>query len=202
MAGKLQHEIPRLYQRGFLIPDTGAAERIWVFRREKIYPDNIGKAGAQGYFYSHPDPANDVTLDDKITDYEGLRLQNLVAQLRGISPEMEVPSSIAAETIAHLTIRNAHLRGTFTRAYTLITENAAQVLSDDTYLRRAMGLSQGAVGDIFREKIMSQLGGEHALSQLGIPAPILEKLLFAHVRENFTKIFAEHLPTLGSGLID
>jgi hypothetical protein len=39
MAGKVQHEIPQLYQRGFLIQGGSVAERVFVSRRGgNVYP--------------------------------------------------------------------------------------------------------------------------------------------------------------------
>lgn len=82
MAGKVQHEIPRLFQRGFLIPNTGDAERIFVFRKGgKNYPSNIDRSGAESYFYSEPSSDGSRTLDDELTHYES-RLTSLVKSLR------------------------------------------------------------------------------------------------------------------------
>jgi hypothetical protein len=47
MAGKVQHEIPRLFLRGFLIPG-GEAEQVYVYRKGKArpYPSNIDRVAA------------------------------------------------------------------------------------------------------------------------------------------------------------
>ena len=87
MAGIIQHEIPQLFQRGFLIPETGDAERVFVFRRGgKSYPSHINRSGAERYFYSQPSLAGERTLDDEITDYES-RLTTLVSELRSFQEE-------------------------------------------------------------------------------------------------------------------
>jgi hypothetical protein len=80
MAGKVQHEIPQLYQRGFLIAGAEPAERIFVFRKNGIsFASNIDRAGAERFFYSGPTTDDSKTLDDKITDYEN-RLGALTCQ--------------------------------------------------------------------------------------------------------------------------
>lgn len=196
MAGKVQHEIPQLFQRGFLIPGTSDAERIFVFRKGGAsFPSNINRSGAQSYFYSEPSADGSATLDDEITDYEG-RLGGLVQTLRSVPVDGTADSEIAAEVIAHLTTRNAHLRGAFSHGITSFAEGARLAFSDEDNVRRLVGLNGPEVTDIFREHLAKAVAKEPFMAALGIPATILEKLAFAAIREGFSPFFAEQLPSI------
>lgn len=196
MAGKVQHEIPQLFQRGFLIPGAGDAERIFVFRKGGAsFPSNINRSAAESYFYSEPSTDGSKTLDDELTDYEG-RLDGLVQALRSVPiGEMADPET-AAEVIAHLTTRNAHLRGAFAHGITSLAEGARLAFSDEDNVRRMVGLDEPAVTDTFREHLGNALAKEPAVEALGIPPAILEKLAFAAIREGFSPFFAEQLPNI------
>jgi hypothetical protein len=106
--------------RGFLIPG-GEAEQVHVYRKGKArpYPSNIDRVAAESYFYSRPSDDGAQTLDDTITEYEE-RLLPLVQALRVAPPDTPIGSSLAAEVIAHLTTRNAHLRGAFAQSSRLM----------------------------------------------------------------------------------
>lgn len=184
MAGIHQHEIPQLYQRGFLIPDTGSAERIFVFRKDRIYPSNINRSGAERYFYSAPNDGDATTLDDTITDYESKRLTSLVVDLRNLPHNAQVDPSVAAEVITHLTSRNAHLRGTFKFAHNTMIDFIGNVLADEERLRMLMGLTGTEVPPAISEKIGEVLG-QHG-TELPIPRQLVDKIAFAFVREQFS----------------
>ncbi len=201
MAGKVQHEIPQLYQRGFLIPNTGDAERIFVFRRGgQVYASNINRSGAEGYFYSKPSEDGSRTLDDEITDYEKDRLDGLVHELRGLSVGAIADPSTAAEVIAHLTTRNAHLRGTFTEGFTTVARSAFSAFTDQGNLKRLLGLEETRVTQVFRDHMGKALANEPLITSLGIPQDLLEKLAFTHTREGFGPFFDQFRPTLEAQL--
>ena len=63
MAGKKQHEIPQLFQRGFLIPSNGRLEQVHVFRLGVgHYTSNILGSGAERFFYSELSTNTEATL--------------------------------------------------------------------------------------------------------------------------------------------
>src|SRR4051794_11131233 len=53
MAGKRQHYVPKLLQRGFLDGPPGEAERTWLHRRgANARPVGIRDIGVEDWFYS------------------------------------------------------------------------------------------------------------------------------------------------------
>lgn len=196
MSGKVQHEIPQLFQRGFLIPDRGEAERIFVFRKGgNSFPSNIDRSGAESYFYSELSIDGTKTLDDEITDYEG-RLGNLVNRLRAVPIGDQADAPVAAEVIAHLTTRNAHLRGAFAYGFSTIAKGALDAFSDEDNVRRLVGLDGPDVTEDFREHLSRALAKEPIVAALGIPPALLEKMAFAFIREGFSPFFAEQRPII------
>jgi len=200
MAGKVQHEIPQLYQRGFLIPRTGNAERIWVFRVDKVFPSNIDRSGAESYFYSELPKAGERTLDDDITDYEDERLTDLVSTLRAHRPGDIVDGDTAAEVIAHLTTRNAHIRGTFKSGLETMAAGAQEVFTDEDNVRRMAGIDGPMIPDRFRELITNVIDKLPIPNREQIPTQLLEMLIFAFAREGFSSIFENQIPQLRAQL--
>lgn len=200
MAGKVQHEIPRLYQRGFLIPDTGNAERIWVFRADKVFPSNIDRSGAESYFYSELPKVGEHTLDDAITEYERARLTALVSLLRAQKPGDIVDGETAAEVIAHLTTRNAHIRGTFKSGLETMVAGAEEVFTDEDKVRRMAGIDGPMIPDRFRELIANVIDKLPIPNREQIPTQLLEMLIFAVVREGFSSMFENQIPQLRAQL--
>src|SRR5690606_9312462 len=129
------------------------------------------------------------TLDDELTEYER-RLTRLVQSLRSISVGGTADPGTAAEVIAHLTTRNAHLRGALAHGITSLAEGARLAFSDEDNVRRLVGLDQPAVTDKFREHLDNALAKEPLVAALGIPRTVLEKLAFAAIREGFSPFFA------------
>jgi hypothetical protein len=186
MAGKVQHEIPRLYLRGFLIPDENGAERVFVFRRGgTFFASSIERAAAEKYFYSRPSNNKDETLDDRITQYEARRLGSLVRQLRGARVGSIVDAGVAAEITAHLTTRNAHLRGTFAHGVTRLVTTASRVLSEEESFRRFLGLDRPVPSDVLRRALAEAIESEPKFAALGVPSALLERAAFTLARENF-----------------
>ncbi|MET4331464.1 hypothetical protein ABIB80_007324 [Bradyrhizobium sp. i1.15.2] len=71
MAGKRQHYVPRLLQRGFLHDPMEEAERTQRHRRGSK-PEVVGMAdnGVEDRFCSRKSPDGSLTLDELITDIE------------------------------------------------------------------------------------------------------------------------------------
>jgi hypothetical protein len=200
MAGKVQHEIPRLYQRGFLIPDTGDAERVWVFKPDTIYPSNILRSAAESYFYSELPKAGERTLDDEITEYERDRLTALVATLRAHNPGDLADGDTAAEVIAHLTTRNGHIRGAFKSGLETMASSASEIFTDEDTVRRVAGIDGPMIPDRFREMIGGTLNNLSIPNRDQFPAGLLEMMLFAAVREGFSPIFQGQMATMKAQL--
>lgn len=194
MSGKVQHEIPQLFLRGFLIPNSGGTEQVFVYRRGRAEPyiSGIDRAAAEGYFYSKLSADGSKTLDDEITDYER-RLDQLVAELRTISSGDVANSAIAAEVVTHLTTRNAHLRGAFTRGLTSIAEGARTLFGNQDNLLRLLGLDEAEPGPRFRERFSESLDQTPVFAQTGLPRPVLERIAFFFAKENFGSATDDHV---------
>jgi hypothetical protein len=197
MAGKVQHEIPQLYQRGFQIPSADAAERIFVFRKNGIFASNIDRAGAESFFYSGLAIDGSRTLDDKITEYEN-RLGILVQQLRSAPIGTRIDSNLAAEVIAHLTTRNAHLRGAFTYGIQTLTKSAMDKFGDENNIRRLMGIDSPAISDEFRERFIGRLLSEAKKAGVDMPVALLERIAFAAIREGLPSFLEREMPAIGA----
>ncbi|NSY49635.1 hypothetical protein [Agrobacterium tumefaciens] len=196
MAGIIQHEIPQLFQRGFLIPETGDAERVFVFRRGgKSYPSHINRSGAERYFYSQPSPTGERTLDDEITDYEN-RLAKLVSELRSLSGGVNADPAVSAEVIAHLTTRNAHLRGALVHGFDTLTQGAMEVFGNEANWRALFGIQTPQISDTFRNRIGEIFSKHPAVQMSGIPLDLLERFSFAALREGLSPFFEQQLPFL------
>lgn len=196
MAGRKQHEIPRLFQRGFLIPTSADAERIFVFRRGgRSFDRNIEKVGYGEDFYSSPAADGERTLDDDITDYEK-HLSGLVRTLRAVAPGDEADGSVAAEIIVHLTFRNAHLREVFTLGAQGMLGVVTEVMQDDELLRQFLGLDGPTGSDKLLKQIVDNLMADPRAQDLGIPMAVFERLILALVREHFPALMSSQRPMM------
>ncbi len=191
MSGIIQHEIPQLFQRGFLISGNAKAEQIFVFRKGgSTFISNINRSGAERFFYSEPSENGERTLDDEITEYER-RLARLVNELRALEAGAVANAEAAAEVIAHLTTRNAHLRGAFAHGFQTFASTALDAFSDEETVRHMLGISGASISTAFRGKLKEIIERQPALAALGVPPELLERILFAAVREGFSPFFKE-----------
>jgi hypothetical protein len=141
--------------RGFATAGKGKNEQVWVFTKEKTYPSSTEGVGAERHFYSELSSDGTQTLDDQITSYEK-RLGSLLAPLRAASPGSEVDATVAAEVVAHLTIRNAHIRKSFGAGMQLLVDEASNLFTDETNLRSMLGVNARQ----FPEKIAAMVREE------------------------------------------
>lgn len=137
MSGRKQHHIPQSVLRGFETPSKGRTKKVWVFSKEKKFKSPTADVAAERHFYSELSNDGSRTLDDLITDYE----QSFGAQLTSLRclPVGDAADSLtAAEVVAHLTIRNAHLRRSFVGGARLLAERAT-----DLFCKRRSGQVAG-----------------------------------------------------------
>jgi hypothetical protein len=122
MAGKRQHYIPRLLQRGFLHDPKEEAERTWLHRRD-TEPKLVGirDVGVEDWFYSRNPDGLKPTLDEAITEFEG-DLSATVNSFRAMSHKASVDAVLAAECVVHLVMRTNHLRNVMSKGFTSILE--------------------------------------------------------------------------------
>ena len=203
MAGRRQHYLPQLLQRGFLDMGSRKAERSWLHRRSgPAQLVGIRDVGVSEYFYSRPVPG-EVTLDDILTDLEG-DLRQVVVNYRAATSGASVDAAVAARTVHHLITRTAHIRSLLANASTRFFERVETLFADPGRLAAMMGLGGVALSPLAVEEIEKAIP---KLTSNGIPATLSQRLLAFYLREkgpgHFTetsgpmrKVLAELLPSI------
>ena len=206
MAGKRQHYLPRLLQRGFLAETSDEAERTWLHRRDTTARlVGISDIGVSPWFYSRKSTDGSPTLDDAITEYER-DLGRQVRKLREAPPRAPIDASLAAETVIHLTMRTQHLRSVIGSGVTSIVGEVEALCTDPARLGSMIGLTGPAMADAVNEGIRRNAA---ELVPAGIPASFSERLFAAAIREygdqlieNVARTFVPILPRLFGDLAE
>lgn len=105
MAGKEQHHVWRMLQRGFSFTDRGP-DQIFVYSRIGQPQQTVTRyVGVEKFFYGDPDsPA-----DKNITDYEN-SVQSFIQDVRQLPNGSKLASHICGGLVAHLEMRSSFLR--------------------------------------------------------------------------------------------
>lgn len=199
MAGVNQHNIPQFLSRGFRVSD-GADKRdakTWLYEKDAA-PRQVSiryEVAVEPNFYSEPSSDGSRTLDDEITDYENAAARRLNS-LKSAPTDTKVNSETAAELVAHLTIRNAHLRRIFTLGFTKLVGRAVDVFCDEATLRSILGVDGKVVSQSVRGFIDEQLKANPALAASGLPARVLYQIAQMSLKERFKTFFAEAAPMM------
>ena len=201
MAGVNQHNIPQFLSRGFRVPDGSDKKDSTTWLYEKgIPPRQLSiryEVGVEPHFYSEPSTDGSRTLDDEITDYEDAAARRLNA-LKNAATGTKVNADTAAELVAHLTIRNAHLRRTFTLGVTKLVGRAADVFCDEATLRPILGVDGKVASQAVKDFIDEQLKNNPALAASGLPAHVLHQIAQMLLKERFKTFFAEAVPVIAA----
>jgi hypothetical protein len=196
LSGRKQHYIPRSLLRGFLSEPGGRAERVWVFRRDKFFNPSLDGAAAERFFYSELPTDATKTLDDRITDYES-GFSGLIRALRAAPFGLLAESRTAAEVVVHLCVRTAHLRAFMARGMEMMSLHAHALLSNDATLRNLMGVDEDDPGKSrFPGLIAETLDKDPRLARLPLPKSVLQRVLAAMARENFSQLLGEGKPKM------
>lgn len=193
MAGKRQHYIPQFLQRGFLADHPLAAEHTWLHRRGAS-PKLVGirNVGVEEFFYSRPSSNGKITLDDKITAYEE-SISSALRTVRALDIEDQVDATVAAELIAHLTIRTAHIRAGMSNAISLLLDELSKRISDSELMREELGLGELSSRQ-FESRAREQTA---ALSEgLQMPPALARRSLTFFARERFDDLYGDVRPAL------
>ena len=106
MAGRKQHHVPQLLQRGFG-DKSGKETQVFVFQKSgHVYQANTKDYGAQRDFYAVKD---DSFVDDMITDYEN-DINYFILPLKAEDPIALADTETISGLIAHLETRTLFLR--------------------------------------------------------------------------------------------
>lgn len=187
MAGRKQHFIPQALQRGFGLA-KGKKTQVYVFKKgQEPYRSSTEGVAAQRDFYS--EPSDELSLDDKITAYEGQVLAPAIAALRE-APVGPVDSHVAAAVVVHLSIRSGFVRGSLSAVATDVMDYFAGALSRNETARALLEVdsleSRSVMINLIEEDIQLKVG---AISEISRNA--LVKLMHFRAREKFPKIFPE-----------
>jgi hypothetical protein len=199
VSGRKQHHIPQLLLRGFGVPN-GKTARVWLFRKGQAPQNPTTKnAGAERDFYSGPSADGSETLDDRITRYE-TGFSNLLSVLRGQPVGSIADPTDAAEVVAHLTVRNAHLRDIFRSSVEGLIAGAAGIFADEANLRALFGVAATAPTPRMQELVNKTIAEKSISTLTGLPDPLIHQIVFTLVKESFDQFYAEHAPIIKAGL--
>jgi hypothetical protein len=185
--------------RSFAAPSKGKNEQVWVFTKEKTYPSSTEGVGAERYFYSELSTDGTQTLDDQITSYEK-RLASLLATLHAASAGSKVDATVAAEVVAHLTIRNAHIRKSSGAGMRLLVDGASNLFTDEANLRSMLGVDARQFPEKIASMVREEMTKDTRFAQTGLPLPVLEKIAFFAMKENFSRAMSDTIPLMQAAL--
>lgn len=193
MAGKRQHYMPRLLQRGFLDDPTDDAERTWLHRPGTTARlVGIRDVGVEDWFYSRKSTDGTPTLDDAITDYEGDLARNIRA-LREAAPDTGIDAALAAETVVHFVLRAAHLRRIMSSGIISATDEIAALFTNPERLSTMLGLTGPALSSAVTDAIADSAA---KLVPAGFPSALTERLMALLVREVGDQLVAQAVVVL------
>lgn len=195
MAGKKQHYIPQCLLRAFAARSTPKRDYVFVFNNFKDpFLSPTEDVAAQRYFYSDASDTGGTSLDDIITDYENYLAPRLVS-LRNAEPDAPIESKLAAEVVAHLTIRTAYLRDVFGMAALGIIDVLEDAFRDPLKLREILGIDAPQPSAQFERALDEALEeiARQLPSEASIPRTFLEEVAIALVREQFGALHANNV---------
>lgn len=193
MAGKRQHYVPRLLQRGFLDNPSDEAERTWLHRHgAKAQLVGIRDVGVEDWFYSRKSLDGTPTLDDLITDLER-DLGACIGALRACPPGGAVDAAEAARTVVHLVIRTAHLRRIVSAGITGIVDEIQSIFTDPARLGRMIGIAKPTFATVVLDAICNSAA---ELVPAGIPSTFSERLIAFELREVGDRLIEQMVETL------
>ena len=200
MSGLKQHYIPQFLLRGFGRAGSGKNVQVTVLSRTRgTFRAATHGVGAQRAFYSHPAAAARAeTLDDRITIHEQ-QLAAFIDELRGLHPDTMVGATAAAEAVAHLSIRVAHVRDAFTSAMIDLLGGVEEVLLDPQAVAKLLKLGEPAPSRIVRD-LLKQAWTEHRpeLQRRGFSRDAFDRFMIQQFRAGFGAAMVEVTPLLAS----
>lgn len=185
--------------RNFAAPSKGKNEQVWVFTKDKTYSSSTEGVGAERHFYSELSSDGTQTLDDLITNYEK-RLKSMLATLLAASPGSEVDATVAAEVVAHLTIRNALIRKSSGAWMRLLVGEASNLFTDEANLRAMLGVDARQFPEKIAAMVREEMTKDTRFAQTGLPLPVLEKIAFMAMKENFGRAMSDTIPLMQAAL--
>ena len=192
MSGRKQHYIPKCLLKGFKIPRKERTKKSFVFvfkKGQRPFVSSTEDVAAERYFYSELSKDGLLTLDDRITKYENDLGKQLIL-LREAPLDCPFNPTIAAEVIAHLSMRAAHLRDVFSLGIEKLITGFAPIFINEGRVRALYGIDADEPPPLVKEQIEKILS-EHAelFAILGLPKPVLIQVIFTFFKENFNRFY-------------
>jgi hypothetical protein len=208
LAGRKQHYLPQHLLRGFEASRTGKKSQVVVNKKgAPAYTTSTEGVAAQRDFYSQPGDGVTDTLDDVITAFERTTFNPFLDRVRTAPPNELVDSEDAARAVVHLTIRAAHLRGSFAHLARKMVTRFDEILNDPERARELFGLDSTGPKSPLLEEIQRAFD---AVPSAALPAKereILEKMARFRAREklgaempNSAAVMREYLSKLGDAV--
>jgi Protein of unknown function (DUF4238) len=200
MSGRKQHHIPQSVLRAFETPSKGKKIQVWVFSKRNKFKAPVDDVAAERHFYSELSTDGTKTLDDLITDYEN-GFTSQISSLRSVPVGASADAATAAEVIAHLTIRNAHLRNSFSGGMRLLVEQATDLFCDEKNIRTLFGIDGKAFSPAMTAQVDEELANDPRFAATGLPRELLQKISFMAMKENFSRFVTNSLPSMQIALV-
>lgn len=198
MSGDNQHFIPQSTLRGFKISGSGKKGSVWYYQSgQSPRQRSIKRIASRDKFYSHPGSAVP-DLDSKITLYEN-RLATLQQQLRDLSIGATADPTLAAEVVAHLTIRTDHIRQSFAMGAKFMASRAMTVFTEQKNVEKLVGLENGLPSGELRTKLALSLAADPRLKSAKLPQGAVERLVMLFMKERFPNGFLAEAPKFVQG---
>lgn len=181
MSGENQHFIPKHFLKGFAIPSR--SKFAWEYRAAtKPEQKRLKKLAAASRFYSELRADGGRTLDDDITEYENSLAPRIYA-LRNGSPGPLLDAALAAEIIAHLSIRNCSMRASVADGVKLMTRKFFGLAAEEDGLFRLLGLDCKEPSERFKENVRS-IVEQLDFPKTDLPEAVVMRLAFVLAREH------------------
>lgn len=171
------------------------------------YKTSTEGVAAQRDFYSQPGDGVTDTLDDVITAFERTTFNPFLDRVRAAPPNQPVDSEDAASAVVHLTIRAAHLRGSFAHLARKMVTRFDEILNDPEHVRELFGVDSTSPKSLLTEEIQRAFD---RLQIAGLPAKereIFEKMARFRAREKLdaqmpksATVMRDYLSMLGEAI--
>jgi hypothetical protein len=186
LAGRKQHYLPQHLLRGFEASKAGKKTQVVVYRKGiSPYTTSTEGVAAERDFYSPPGDGVTDTLDDVITAFETSSFNPFLDRARTAPADVLLDAESAASAVVHLTLRAAHLRGSFAHLARKMLTKFGDVLNDPELIREFVDVDSTHPESILSEEIRKMFD---ALPVAAFPTKerlIFEKMARFRAREKF-----------------
>lgn len=168
--------------KAFLSKD--GSQKLWMYRMnsDAPVPVDIKDAAKERYFYSKPENQIGQSLDDQITSYEN-SLSDKVLKIRSLEIDSQVPADLASEVVAHMTVRTAHVRGTFADAAHALLKKLSAITDSEESIASILGLDNPEPSKVISDAIKEPIRSQKLVELSGIPEATFVRVLYQIMRE-------------------